>query len=201
MIYLSRTTVIVMLVLLAAAATLGAPSRLHAFAPAKGMFLVADEGMADPRFKARVILLIRHDADGSAGLIVNRSSRLPLHTVLPKDTRLDPQERTLSYGGPVDPKTLLALVKVRETPPEPAEQVLADLYVTGVGVLDQWPDVTGEMIDYRAFAGFAGWAPGQLEMEMRRGSWHVVPADEASVFAGRDETLWESLNSRIAAGD
>jgi putative AlgH/UPF0301 family transcriptional regulator len=36
---------------------------------------------------------------------------------------------------------------------------------------------------------------------MQRGSWHVVPADEESVFAGQDETLWESLNSRIDAGN
>lgn len=200
MIYFSRSIVIVMLVLLAGVATLGAPAHLHAFAPAKGMFLVADEGMTDPRFKAGVILLIRHDADGSAGLIVNRSSRLPLQAVLPKDTRLDLQGKTLSYGGPVEPKTLLALVKVHDKPPAHAEQVFANLYVTGVGMLDQWPDVAGELIDYRAFAGYTGWAPGQLDREMQLGSWHVVPADEASVFAGRDETLWESLNSRITGG-
>ena len=201
MIYFSRSIVIVMLVVLAGLATLGAPARLHAYAPAKGMFLVADQGMADPRFKARVILLIRHDADGSAGLIVNRSSRLSLQAVLPKDTRLDLQGRTLSYGGPVEPKALLALIKVQGKPPEHAEQVLANLYVTAVGMLDQWPDLAEEVIDYRAFAGYTGWAPGQLDQEMQRGSWHVVPADEASVFAGRDETLWESLNSRISEGE
>jgi putative transcriptional regulator len=68
-------------------------------------------------------------------------------------------------------------------------------------MLDQWPDLAEEVIDYRAFAGYTGWAPGQLDQEMQRGSWHVVPADEASVFAGRDETLWENLNSRIAGGE
>ena len=177
------------------------PSGLHAFALAKGMFLVADEGMLDPRFKDRVILLIQHDSDGSTGLIVNRSSRLPLKAVLPKDSRLDMQGRTLSYGGPVNPKTVLALVKVHQNPPEPAEEVLANLYVTGIGILDLWPDFDGEVIDYRAFSGYTGWAPGQLNQEMQRGSWHVVPADEESVFSGRDETLWESLNSRIPAGD
>ena len=181
--------------------TLCAPFSLHAYALAKGMFLVADEGMLDPRFKARVILLIQHDASGSTGLVVNRSSRLPLKAVLPKDSQLDLQGRTLSYGGPVDPNTLLALVKVHENPPEPAEEILANLYLTGIGILNLWPDFDGEVVDYRAFSGYTGWAPGQLNQEMQRGSWHVVPADEESVFAGRDETLWESLNSRIAAGN
>ena len=177
------------------------PSVPHAFALAKGMFLVADEGMLDPRFKDRVILLLQHDADGSTGLIVNRSSRLPLKAVLPKDSQLDMQGRTLSYGGPVDPNTVLALVKVHQNPPEPAEEILANLYVTGIGILDLWPDFAGEVIDYRAFSGYTGWAPGQLNQEMQRGSWHVMPADEESVFTGRDEALWEILNSRIAAGD
>jgi putative transcriptional regulator len=176
-----------------------APLSLHAFAPAKGMFLIADEGMVDPRFKARVILLIQHDAHGSAGLIVNRSSRLQLNAVLPKDSQLGLQGKTLSYGGPVEPNTLLALVKVHGTPPEPAEEILTDLYLTGIGVLDVWPEFDGEVINYRAFVGYTGWAPGQLNHEMQRGSWHIVPADEDSVFAGQDETLWESLNSRIAA--
>lgn len=187
--------------LLVTLCTLCAPLSLHAFAPAKGMFLVADERMVDPRFKARVILLIQHDAHGSAGLVVNRSSRLPLDAVLPKDSQLDLQGRTLSYGGPVEPNTLLALVKVHRNPPQPAEEILTSLYLTGIGVLDAWPDFDGEVINYRAFVGYTGWAPGQLNQEMQRGSWHVVPADEESVFAGQDETLWESLNSRIDAGN
>jgi len=180
--------------------TLCAPLSLHAFTLAKGMFLVADEGMVDPRFKDRVILLIQHDAEGTAGLIVNRSSRLQLNAVLPKDSQLGLQGKTLSYGGPVEPKTMLVLVRVHKNPPEPAEEILANLYLTGIGVLDTWPDFDGEVVDYRAFVGYTGWAPGQLNHEMQRGSWHAIPADEESVFAGRDETLWESLNSRIAAG-
>ncbi len=181
--------------------TVFTPLGLHAFVPAKGMFLVADEGMADPRFKSRVILLIRHDAEGSAGLIINRGSRLPLNAVLPKESQLDRQGQTLSYGGPVDPDSLLALVKVHNDPPEPAEKILANTYVTGVGVLDVWPDFAVEVIEYRAFVGYTGWAPGQLNHEMQRGDWHVVPADEESVFVGRDETLWEKLNSKVVAGE
>ena len=185
--------------LLVALCTLCAPSNLHAYALAKGMFLVADEGMLDPRFKARVILLIQHDASGSTGLIVNRSSRLPLSAVLPKDSQLDLQGRSLSYGGPVQPDTLLALVKVRENPPQPAEKILANLYLTGIGILDLWPDFDNEVVDYRAFSGYTGWAPGQLNQEMQLGSWHLLPADEDSIFTGRDEMLWEKLNSRVGA--
>lgn len=170
---------------------------LHAFTPDKGMFLIANEELADPRFRDRVILLIQHDAQGTAGLVVNRTSRLALAKVLPEDSILSKQEKTLSYGGPVEPQTLLALVMVRNHPPEPADEILDGLYVTGVGVLDEWPDFNDEVVDYRAFVGYTGWAPGQLNAEMQRGDWHVVPADKQIVFAGDGVQLWERLRKTV----
>ncbi len=173
----------------------------QALMPAKGTFLVANEQLPDPRFRDRVILLIQHDAQGSAGLIVNRTSRLPLAKVLPEGSKLAGQGMTLSYGGPVEPKTLLALVKVRNNPPEPAGEIMDSLYVTGLGVLDEWTDFSDEVVGYRAFAGYTGWASGQLESEMQKGDWHVVPADEQSILAGGGVQLWKRLRKTILKGD
>jgi putative transcriptional regulator len=165
------------------------------------MFLVAHENLSDPRFRDRVILLIQHDIHGSAGLVVNRTSRLSLSTILPEGSKLAGPGVTLSYGGPVEPKTLLALVKVRNNPPEPADEIVANLYVTGVGVLDEWSEFSAEVIDYRAFAGYTGWAPGQLDVEMQRGDWLVLPADEESIFSGDGEQLWERLRAAAQEKD
>lgn len=173
------------------------PGVAHALMPAKGTFLVAAEQLPDPRFRDRVILLIQHDAQGSAGLIVNRTSRLPLATVLSEGSKLAKRGVTLSYGGPVEPKTLLVLVKVRNNPPEPADEIIDSLYVTGVGVLDEWSDFSDEVIDYRAFVGYTGWAPGQLEVEMQRGDWQVMLADEQSIFTGGGVQLWERLRALV----
>ncbi len=176
-------------------------NELHAFLPDKGMFLVANEQLADPRFRDRVILLIQHDTQGTAGLVVNRTSRLSLAAVLPEGSKLAGPGMTLSYGGPVEPQTLLALVKVRNNPPEPADEIIDGLYVTGVGVLDEWPDFADEVVNYRAFVGYTGWAAGQLDAEMQRGDWHVMPADEESVFAGEGVQLWERLSEEVLKKD
>ena len=170
-------------------------NHLHAFSPDKGMLLVANQQLADPRFRDRVILLIQHDIQGTAGLVINRPSRLSLAKILPQGSRLVGQGKTLSYGGPVEPQTLLALVKVRNHPPEPADEVIDGLYVTGLGVLDEWPDFADEVVAYRAFVGYTGWAHGQLNVEIQRGDWHVVPADEESIFAGDGVQLWERLSA------
>jgi putative transcriptional regulator len=193
-----RSWHICLLVLLACVA--GA-NDLYAFTAEKGMFLVANEKLADPRFRARVILLIQHDTRGTVGLVVNRTSRLPVASVLPEGSKLARLGLTLSYGGPVEPETLLALVKVRNYPPEPADEVIDGVYVTGMGVLDEWPDFADEVVDYRAFVGYAGWAPGQLDVEMQRGGWHVMPADEESVFTGDGMELWERLRKTIPQQD
>lgn len=170
---------------------------LYAFTPDKGVFLVANEQLADPRFRDVVILLIQHDAQGSAGLVVNRSSRLTLAKILPEDSKLVRQGMTLSYGGPVEPQTLLALATVRDYPPEPADEVIEGLFVTGVGVLDGWPGFADEVVDYRVFVGYTGWAPGQLNLEMQRGDWNALQADIESVFSDEGLLLWNRLNKTI----
>ena len=39
--------------------------------------------------------------------------------------------------------------------------------------------------------GYAGWAPGQLEAEMKAGYWVAVPSDDAILFDDAEETKWD----------
>lgn len=174
---------------------------LQASAPGKGMLLVAAERLADPRFHEGVILLIQHDAQGTAGLVINRPSSLPLTKVLGSDTHLGGEGAALSYGGPVEAEALLVLVKVRNHPPDPAEEVIGGLYVTAVDVLEEWAEFDDQVTGFRVFTGYAGWAPGQLDLEMRRGDWQVMSAGEQDVFAGDQGGLWERLRKGPAVAD
>ena len=45
----------------------------------------------------------------------------------------------------------------------------------------------------RLYIGYAGWAPGQLDYELARGSWRVVPATDELVFAEAPRELWKQL--------
>jgi putative transcriptional regulator len=49
----------------------------------------------------------------------------------------------------------------------------------------------------RYFIGYAGWSPGQLEEEVKRGSWQSLPARPEHVFQS-DETLWQRSRREIA---
>ena len=49
---------------------------------------------------------------------------------------------------------------------------------------------------FRAFAGYAGWAAGQLEREVASGSWYVTEGDEKLVFDKDTSGIWQDLISR-----
>lgn len=158
-----------------------------------GMFLLAEETIRDPRFRGGVVLLVQDDQEGSAGLVINRISRLPLSAVLPEASSLAGHGVMLSYGGPVEPQSLLALVRINGPSPEPADEVLAGLYITGIAVLEDWADAPTPFPEFRAFTGYAGWAPGQLEVELARKDWRIVAGDIQAVFDSDQETQWQKL--------
>jgi len=52
---------------------------------------------------------------------------------------------------------------------------------------------------YRLYSGFSGWAPRQLESEMERDDWHLLPASEELLFRRQSEGLWRELLERALA--
>ena len=42
----------------------------------------------------------------------------------------------------------------------------------------------------RLFAGGAGWAPNQLEDELREGAWWVLPSVDDDVLTSDPDSLW-----------
>ena len=52
---------------------------------------------------------------------------------------------------------------------------------------------------FRAFAGFSGWAPGQLKFEMLQGAWAILPPDSIGIFDKDPATLWSDCISSLQA--
>jgi putative transcriptional regulator len=168
-------------------------------APAKGMFLVAKDEIEGGPFHQSVVLLLAHGDEGTLGLIVNRTTEIPLKKALPEIAGDSSHE--LYFGGPVALSGLMYLFRSAEAP-EGADHVMDDVYYSGdAELLEKLLKAGKERDELLAFLGHAGWASGQLDGELVRGSWDVVRADAFAVFGKDPATLWHELSkdSRVIA--
>ena len=158
--------------------------------PAKGRFLVAVRELRDPNFAQTIILLTKYGEDGAMGLIVNRSTDVKLAGILDLEG-VEKRTETIFAGGPVERSAVLLLAR-SETQLEKSDSIFGDVYLSANrALLEKY--IAGSEGDesFRLYAGYSGWAAGQLDFEMERGSWHVFPADADTVFSTRPSKVWE----------
>ena len=166
---------------------------------AKGKFLVASRRLQDPNFRETVVLLIEYGMEGAMGLVINRPSVVKLATVFPDIEELKKRKDTIYVGGPVAVNKMLLLFRSPKMP-EGANEVIAGVYISSswkvLEDLMKKPATKDER--FRLFAGYAGWAPSQLDFERTRGDWHVLKADAEAVFSQNPSELWPELIHRVS---
>jgi len=191
-----RVGVVVLTAFLLAVSTADAEKASDSVA---GKLLVATEQMPDPRFAETVIYMVGHDAEGAMGVVIN----LPLKTLAVADILRgfgeDPSgaegEQQILAGGPVFPDHGFVLHSA-DYSADGTITVDRDLAFTpGIGPLRDIVDGAGPS---RAlvFLGISSWGPGQLEGELLRAGWAVVPADPEIVFDTDLATKWRRALSR-----
>ena len=161
-----------------------------------GRLLVATPLLEEPTFRRAVVLLLDHGDDGALGIVVNRPLGVDVSTVLPAWQPHVTGPGRLFQGGPVALDSALGVVAVPGDDEEPVgvRRIIGSL---GLIDLDTPPEVVaGGVAGLRIFAGYAGWSPGQLEGEIREGSWYVVDAESRDAFTDRPETLWREVLRR-----
>ena len=161
----------------------------------KGRLLVATPVLGDDNFDRSVVLLLEHGDEGALGLVLNRPSALDVDEPLPAWSRYTRQPEVVFIGGPVSRSSVIALARLDGDVAALAwEQVLGPI---GVVDLSRDPDAMGAALEVvRVFAGYAGWGPGQLEMEIGEGAWFVVAAEPSDVFTDAPEQLWRQVLAR-----
>jgi putative transcriptional regulator len=164
----------------------------------KGVLLVASPSLGDPNFHQTVLLIIEHGRGGTVGLILNRPTNVLLSEALPDFTVLKRTSHRLFAGGPVGQTQLVLLFRLTQLLPD-TRQIIAGVYVGTPRVLERIMTQPKPTETFRAFAGFAGWAPGQLEHEMLEGAWGILPSDAFSIFDNDPVTLWPDSISRLQA--
>ena len=161
-----------------------------------GQLLIATPQMGDPRFAGTVILMVKHDQEGAFGIVINRPVGEARLRSIPGATEIE-TDRTVRifYGGPVQPDLGFMLHSAEYQKPR-------TVAIDGRVALTVSPEVLRDMANGQGpkktlFAfGYAGWAPGQLEGELRLEAWLTAPADLQLIFDDDREKVWDNAMAR-----
>jgi putative transcriptional regulator len=165
--------------------------------PGSGMYLVARRALTGSHFGESVIYLVEHDEDGTLGLIVNRPSAISLSEAVPEFEGEQATAHDLHYGGPVGLPMILMLVR-SDSAADGMTHVADDVYISSDrGVLEAALAARKPASELRFYVGYSGWATGQLDSELDRGSWHVVAAGADTVFSGEPGSMWNRFIERL----
>ena len=169
--------------------------------PKAGRLLVATPLLGDPNFRRTVVLIVEHEeTEGTLGVVLNRPTQIPVGQVLEQWTDLVTEPSVVFKGGPVGPSSALALALVpgKEEPVGwRALDGAPSLARLGLLDLDTPPRLLAPAIQsLRVYAGYAGWSPGQLQVEIDEGAWHVVAGEPGDIFAATPEELWRTVLRR-----
>jgi len=169
-----------------------------------GTLLVASPELTDPSFAKAVVLVLRHDTDGTLGVVLNRPTNLEPAKVFPELVgNVGSYDGKLFRGGPLAPTQLLFLVRglaaATVTGPEVLDKVFLSVGEDSLADMVRLADGTDEL---RAYAGHAAWVPGQLKAEIEAGGWQILDGSSDLVFDPEPGKLWMELEGRGGrAGD
>jgi putative transcriptional regulator len=158
--------------------------------------LIATPLLTEATFARTVILLLEHgEQSGALGLVLNRPESAPVLDVVPSVADLATAPGVLFSGGPVSPSTAIALgLAAPGADPEGWTAVVPPIVTVD---LDHDPALLAASLRaLRVFAGYAGWAPGQLELEIEEGAWYLVDARPDDAFLADPEQLWRVVLRR-----
>lgn len=157
----------------------------------KGQLLLDGGRLTGSCFHRAVVLVCEHTTDGAFGLILNQPSGRELGESIDGKLPHCLARQPLFEGGPILPAAMSFL---HSAPILLKANILPNL--SKGHDLDELIELAGDESasrKIRVFAGYAGWSPGQLDDEMRRGAWLTHPATIELVFEMVPQNLWRQL--------
>lgn len=155
----------------------------------EGKLLLAETTLRDSNFFRGVVLITRHGQEGAHGYVLNQPLDRRVSDLLEGEEFEPLADVPVFKGGPVGTERLTFAAmgwdhrkRGFHFQSHLSTDDARDAYLAGQ--------------DVRAFVGYSGWSPGQLENELERHSWIVAEAVPALAEPDAIPGLW----SRILRG-
>jgi putative transcriptional regulator len=160
----------------------------------QGQLLAASPHLPDPNFFRTVVLLVQHHEQGALGLVLNRPSQNTVRDVFQKVSDVVCEsEAMVGVGGPIS-GPLMAVHAVRSCS---ESDVLPGVYFATQR--DHLLRIVRRSDSpFRMFSGYAGWAGGQLESELKVGGWLMIAGTADYIFKTAVDELWKTVTRDIS---
>lgn len=155
----------------------------------EGKILIADPFLQDPYFSRSIILITEDNENGSIGFILNKPLSLSVEEAIDDFPDF---EKFLSLGGPVEQEVMF-FMHTKGAILDGSVEVAKGLFWGGnfdqLKVLISQELIKEDEIYF--YLGYAGWSPGQLEYELKLGSWSVSDFSPIYVKDDTSENIWK----------
>ena len=155
--------------------------------------------LMDPNFARTVVLLCDHSPEGAFGLVLNRPTDVAASSVVGLVPPVESDNgMRLWIGGPVEPHRGWILLG-QEPPGVETRRIVDGLYLSTSPELLRQVLETAPPPKARVLAGYAGWGPGQLDLELNESSWLTADVELDLVFGTEAALMWEAAIRRLGA--
>lgn len=166
--------------------------------------LVAAPPLGDPNFDRSVVLLAAHGPDGAFGWVINGRELMSVPELLMRAEVTDQHIEVpglVRLGGPVSQEQVWLIYRTEERFDD-----LEGQFDVGSGITACASRKVLEAVaqghapkSLVGLVGYAGWAPDQLENEIRAGAWLPTDVDASVVFDAPTDTAWTRAYELVGA--
>ncbi len=161
----------------------------------QGQLLLASPELVDPSFFHAAVLIVQHDESGAMGLVINRPTNVTLAQAWQSDLIPCDVHSPLYQGGPCDGPLMVLHAHEEHAQVEVGDGLFFSIDKDAIQSL-----VAQKIPPMKFFAGYAGWAAGQLDAEMAQNAWTVAAPNSVDVLADAGDELWRRLYRQQAGG-
>lgn len=160
---------------------------------AEPVILVASENLADPVYARTVLIAKPVGGQMHVGIILNKQTDRTLASLFPEHEPSKLVQEKVFFGGPMSRTAVAALTQVSQPSAEGVISFSNDLYfVLHVETIDSIIEKAPNAARY--FVGNVIWRPGELDAELERGLWDVLPMSSDIALRKDIQRMWRDLH-------
>ena len=165
-----------------------------------GKLLIAHPNVPTGTIFHRAVIYLYQDKDdeGSIGVIINKPSKFTIKDVCEdKGIEYPWTKKVIYHGGPVT-QNALVLLHTNDWSSQNTATGGLNLAVSSDNLMFEKLSMGDEPMYWRLFGGMCGWAPGQLDAEMKgegpyrpENSWLIADATDTFIFSQEGDKQWQ----------